>query len=78
MIYALVALIAWAIFSLYYIRRLKIELHSHEADWKQIEEISDHNQDGDVVIQIQHVPEIKVATEESVAAKHTHQDKDSW
>lgn len=78
MIYVLTLLVAWAVFSIYYIHKLKMQIHSHEAGWNQIEEISDHNQDGDVVIHIQHVPETKTTPTELVTTKPTNQDRDSW
>jgi hypothetical protein len=92
--YLLVALIVWAVFSVYYIRRLKAELHTHEAGWNQIEEISDHNKDGDVVIHIQHLPEVKPGEVRTIPLNREprspadvfrnppkfskDQDKDSW
>lgn len=47
-------LIAVIIALLWYIHRLREEIRCYQHTWVKIEEISDHNQDGDVVIHIKH------------------------
>lgn len=39
---------------LWYIRRLRLEIACYQQTWVKIEEITDHNQDGDVVVHIKH------------------------
>ncbi len=40
--------------SLWYIHKIHVRLRSHEEDWNRIEQITDHNEDGDVVIHVKH------------------------
>lgn len=39
----------------WYIRKLKLQLKTFETDWKVIEELTDQNKDGDVVIHCKHI-----------------------
>lgn len=49
------AFVLYAIWSLWYIRKLKLNLKSFEEDWLQISKIADHNEDGDVIIHVKHM-----------------------
>jgi hypothetical protein len=40
--------------SAWYIRRMHTRLRSHEEGWNQIEKLTDHNKEGDVVIHVRH------------------------
>jgi hypothetical protein len=51
----------YVVASLWYIYRLRARLNGYEHVWHQIESIADKNQDGQFVIDIQHLEE---ATEE--------------
>lgn len=42
-----------------YIHKLKRELRSHQETWIKIEEITDHNKDGDIIIHCRHQEETK-------------------
>lgn len=54
MLYVLVAFGAYVAVSLWYIRKLHVRIRSFETAWSQIENLTDHNKDGDVVIHVQH------------------------
>lgn len=41
--------------SLWYIRRLRNHLRTYEQEWIRIEELTDHNRDGDIVIHCKHI-----------------------
>jgi len=45
---------AYVIVSLWYIHRLHRRIRCHEEDWLQIQKLTDHNQEGDVVIHVCH------------------------
>jgi len=45
----------YVIVSLWYIRRLNERIRSFEQDWSRIEELTDHNLDGDIVIHAKHL-----------------------
>ena len=49
------AFTSYLIFSLWYIRKLHKQLQSYEHDWQQIERLTDHNKEGDVVIHCKHI-----------------------
>lgn len=57
MIYLGLAFAAYVIVSLWYIRKLHSRLQTHEQAWSCIEEIADHNKDGDVVVHVKHLEE---------------------
>lgn len=40
---------------LWYIRRLRAHLRAYEQEWACIEEIADHNRDGDVIVHVRHI-----------------------
>lgn len=44
----------YVVVSVWYIRRLHTRIRSHEEDWNQIEKLTDHNKEGDVVIHVRH------------------------
>lgn len=46
---------AYGVVTTWYIRRLRGHLRAYEQDWIRIEEITDHNRDGDVVIHCKHI-----------------------
>lgn len=54
MVYLLVAFAVYVMLSLWYIHKLHVRLRSFETAWDQIENLTDHNKDGDVVIHVQH------------------------
>lgn len=54
MVYLLVAFVAYVVVSLWYIHKLHVRIRSFETAWSQIENLTDHNKDGDVVIHVQH------------------------
>lgn len=56
MIYLSIIFAVYLIVSLWYIRNLRKRLRSHEDTWNQIEALTDHNKDGDVVIHPKHFP----------------------
>ncbi len=41
--------------TLWYIRRLRMQLRAYEEEWLCIEEIADHNRDGDVIVHVRHI-----------------------
>jgi len=45
---------AYVLGTFIYIRKLKQQLHIYEKDWDVIEEMADHNKDGDVIIHVRH------------------------
>lgn len=55
MLYLSLVFLAYVIASLWYIHKLYIRLRSHEQSWDCIEDISDHNEDGDVVVHVKHL-----------------------
>lgn len=44
----------YVIVSLWYIHKLHVRIRSFEEDWNRIEQLTDHNKDGDVVIHCKH------------------------
>jgi len=51
-----VILLLVIIFCFWYIKKLQREIRAHENNWLKIENMTDHNQSGDIVI---HTREIK-------------------
>lgn len=51
----IVCLVAVIFGQLIYIRHLRKEIECHLSTWKQIGDIADHNEDGDVVIHTKHM-----------------------
>lgn len=54
MIYVIVALCLVIVALIIYIIRLRKEVCAHQNTWMEIEEITDHNKDGDIVIHCRH------------------------
>lgn len=46
---------AYGIATTWYIRRLNARIRCYEQDWVCIEEIADHNRDGDVIVHVRHL-----------------------
>lgn len=53
--YAIIVLVGCLIVCLWYIHKLHVRIRAHEQGWLQIEEITDHNKDGDCVIHVRHL-----------------------
>lgn len=49
-----IAFATYVLVSLWYIRQLHKQIRCHEADWNQIQKLTDSNKDGDVVIHVKH------------------------
>jgi hypothetical protein len=47
-----IALVVVVVILLAYIRRLKQEIRCYQETWVEIEELTDHNKEGDVVVHI--------------------------
>jgi len=54
-IIGLVAFAAYVIASFWYIQKLHARLRAHEEAWNQIEKLTDHNKDGDIIIHARHI-----------------------
>lgn len=68
-------LVVWIVVSLWYIRRLKLEIKTYEGSWNKIEDLSDKNKDGDVVIHVEHVSTQELSDKD----KNIYElDRDSW
>lgn len=46
---------AYGLAATWYIRRLHARLRAADQDWIQIEQLADHNKDGDVVLHVRHI-----------------------
>lgn len=46
---------SYAIVSTWYIRRLRQHIRAYEQEWMCIDEIADHNRDGDVIVHVRHL-----------------------
>lgn len=46
---------AYGVATTWYIRRLHARLRATEHDWVVIEELADHNRDGDVILHVRHI-----------------------
>jgi hypothetical protein len=55
MFYAVIAFAAYVVITVWYIHRLQQQIKSYETTWIRIEDITDHNSDGDIVIHATHV-----------------------
>jgi hypothetical protein len=50
-----VIVIIYVVVSLWYIHSLHVRIRAHEDAWNQIEKLTDHNKDGDIVIHSRHI-----------------------
>lgn len=48
----IIALLVYAYYMTNVCRKQREALHSYEENWNKIEELSDHNKDGDVIIHV--------------------------
>ena len=55
MFYLSMAFVVYVIASLWYIHKLHKRIRSYEEEWIHIEELTDHNEDGDVVLHCRHM-----------------------
>jgi hypothetical protein len=46
---------AYVLVSIWYIRRLHRRIRAYEEEWICIDEIADHNRDGDVIVHVRHI-----------------------
>ncbi len=46
---------AYGVAASWYIRKLHQRIRAYEQDWIRIEELTDHNKDGDIVIHAKHI-----------------------
>lgn len=65
-----VALAITVVILLFYIRQLKNELGSFQRTWTKIEEMTDHNKSGDIVIHAHKIVEIRPPTYEPHESEH--------
>jgi len=55
-IYLGAAFLTYLVVSLWYIHKLHKRIRSFEDGWATIENLTDHNKDGDVVLHVKHKP----------------------